>query len=392
MNTFQEKARLVGILPTLERIRYQLLGGLLFAVGIPVLLYSLALPSVIFSWNTQVTVAAACIAHLTGYFIYRRLGSFPGVAAVGEILPAFALSYGLIFLVIFFFRLDYSRFQAASSCILSITWYFMLSQRLQTAVRYRLAIVPGGNVDQLRSLDRVVWYTLPHPNVSVKNVHGVVVDLRGNLSEEWERFIADCAMCGMPVYHVKQIIESLTGRVSIEHLSENTFGTLTPNQTYENIKHVVEWLMALVAVVLLSPLLIAVAIAIRLDSPGPALFRQERVGYRRKTFTVYKFRTMRSDAASEPGDERERAITLKKDARITRLGKFLRQKRIDELPQLFNILRGEMSWIGPRPEALVLSQWYEKELPYYPARHHRLGTGQSRSRRGGRRCPRETLL
>lgn len=367
--SYQETGRLVGSLPSLERVRYQLLGGLLFAIGIPVALYSLVVPEVIFSSNMQVTLLAACFAHLTGYFVYRRLGSFPGIAAVGAILPAFALTYGATFLVIFFFRWDYTRFQAASSCIMSISWYFLLSQLIQRTQRYRLAIVPAGNVEQLRLIDGVAWQLLSNPEASVTKAQGVVVDLRADLSEEWERFIADCAMCGKPVYHVKQIIESLTGRVSIEHLSENTFGTLTPNPTYERVKHLIEWLAALVAILMLAPLMIVVAIAIRLDSPGPALFRQQRVGYRGKTFMVYKFRTMRHDAAPARNDERDYAITRSGDARITRLGSLLRQKRIDELPQLFNILCGEMSWIGPRPEAVVLSNWYEAELPYYRYRH-----------------------
>lgn len=369
MIAYQETAHLVGSIPSLERIRYQLLSGMVLSVGIPVALYSLVVPQVIFSSNMQVTLAAACVAHLMGYFAYRRLGSFPGIASAGAILPAFALTYGAVFLVIFFFRWDYSRFQAASSCFLSVGWYFMLSQLLQRGRRYRLAIVPGGSVDQLKSLRGVVWHVLPNPDASVSRVQGVVVDLRADLSEAWERFIADCAMCGKPVYHVKQIIESLTGRVSIEHLSENTFGTLAPNPTYQNVKLVVEWLMAFAAILLLAPLLVAVAIAIRLDSPGPALFRQKRVGFRGKTFTVYKFRTMRNVDPQELGDERERAITRSGDSRITRLGNLLRKKRIDELPQLFNVLRGEMSWIGPRPEAQVLSQWYERELPYYHYRH-----------------------
>src|SRR6201991_52914 len=92
------------------------------------------------------------------------------------------------------------------------------------------------------------------------------------------------------------------------------------------------------------------------------------MGYRGVPFTVYKFRTM---TVAQPTGETElrNAITEAGDSRVTRIGRFLRQSRLDEVPQLMNILRGEMSWIGPRPEALVLSQWYEKELPFYRYRH-----------------------
>ena len=109
---------------------------------------------------------------------------------------------------------------------------------------------------------------------------------------------------------------------------------------------------------------------IRFDSTGPVLFRQERMGYRGLPFIMYKFRTMRPRAAV--GDEeaaREDAMTRAQDDRITRVGRFLRKWRIDELPQIINVFRGEMSWIGPRPEAVALSRWYEAEIPFYLYRH-----------------------
>jgi lipopolysaccharide/colanic/teichoic acid biosynthesis glycosyltransferase len=110
---------------------------------------------------------------------------------------------------------------------------------------------------------------------------------------------------------------------------------------------------------------------VRWESPGPALFRQERVGYRGKTFTLYKIRTMRTEPAppADPEASRRAAMTQVGDPRITRLGQFLRRSRLDELPQLLNIVRGEMSLIGPRPEARALSNWYEREIPFYHYRH-----------------------
>src|SRR5207253_507699 len=105
----------------------------------------------------------------------------------------------------------------------------------------------------------------------------------------------------------------------------------------------------------------------KLDSPGPVLFRQPRVGYRGHVFQIAKFRTMAATDAA--GDSRDEVSTRDSDPRITRLGRFLRRTRIDELPQIYNILRGEMSWIGPRPEAVPLARWYEEELPFYRYRH-----------------------
>jgi len=353
--------------PLLRR-RYQLLGGLLFATGLPLLVRTAIDPAVLTFHGNQLTLVGAAIAHILGYFIYRRLGTFPGLSASSFILPTFALTYGAVFVLFFVLRLDYTRFQAVGSFLGSIVWYFSMHAFMLRLEPYRLAIVPLGNVERLKSLGGVNWHVLPSPSATFAAVQGVVADLRADMPATWERFITQCVLSGVPVYHVKQVMESLTGRVEIEHLSENTLGSLNPNQAYLQLKQIMDWLAALAVLILASPLLLILAVAIRLESPGPALFKQKRVGYHGKIFTVYKFRTMRREQAGGVS-AKELAITLEHDPRITRLGNILRRTRLDELPQLLNILRGEMSWIGPRPEAEVLSRWYDAELPFYPYRH-----------------------
>lgn len=105
------------------------------------------------------------------------------------------------------------------------------------------------------------------------------------------------------------------------------------------------------ALVLLGPLLAIVAIAVKVDSPGPVMFRQHRVGLHGRTFEIHKFRTMRTDGAGL-------SITSSKDPRVTRVGRYLRASKIDELPQLWDVVRGEMSLVGPRPEVPhYVAQW-----------------------------------
>lgn len=353
-------------LQALLRIRYQLLGGLLLAVVLPVLARISVGAEVMFERNITVGVISAVLAHGLGYSVYRRMATFPGVAAASYLLPSFLFSYGVVFLVVLLLRLDYSRFLLVASLVLSIAWYLGLSLVMRRLQTYRLAVIPGGDVGKLSSIQGITWLQLTDAQRLPHKVNGVVVDLRADLPVEWERFIADTALSGLPVYHVQQIMESLTGRVEIEHLSENTFGLLNPDPAYSRIKHSLDWLAALGVLVFLSPLLVLVALLVRLESPGPALFRQQRIGYRGQYFIVYKFRTMRSSGQES---EIEDAITKHEDGRITRIGRFLRRTRIDELPQSINVLRGEMSWIGPRPEAVVLSRWYERELPFYRYRH-----------------------
>lgn len=170
------------------------------------------------------------------------------------------------------------------------------------------------------------------------------------------------------MYHTKHLMESLTGKVELQHLSENSFGMLSPVSVFMTFKHVMDWLVALIFVAIFLPLLVGLGVLIRMDSSGPAIFRQKRIGYRGQPFTVYKFRTM-TVVQSDGVTAREAAKTRDGDQRITRIGSFLRRTRLDELPQVLNILKGEMSWIGPRPEACVLSEWYEAELPFYRYRH-----------------------
>jgi lipopolysaccharide/colanic/teichoic acid biosynthesis glycosyltransferase len=352
----------------LHRIRFQLPGGLAFAILTPALVRMLIDPNILYYSNIQITIFAGIVAHTAGFFLFRRIINLPGVAAAGYIMPTFALSYGLVYLVIFLFRIDYSAFQAAGSLTLSIFWYFGLSILSRRLDPYSLAVVPGGAVDRLEEIRGVNWHWLDSPDTVIDRVSGVVADLRAELSDDWERYIADQALAGVPVYHVKQISESLTGRVEIEHLSENTLGSLNPNQAYIKIKQAIDWVCAVLALVLLAPFLIVIAIMIRLESPGPAIFRQERLGYGGKSFTVYKFRTM-TVSAPEMVNVRSLAVTKPGDSRVTRLGRVLRRSRIDELPQLINIVRSEMSWIGPRPEATVLSSHYSVALPFYRYRN-----------------------
>jgi putative colanic acid biosynthesis UDP-glucose lipid carrier transferase len=120
-----------------------------------------------------------------------------------------------------------------------------------------------------------------------------------------------------------------------------------------------------VALVVFAPLLLAIALAIRLDGPGPVLFRQKRYGFANNEFTVFKFRTMRHRPAEEPDVPQAR----RQDPRITRVGAFLRRTSLDELPQLINVLRGDMSLVGPRPHAVAHNVQYAQIIDDYLSRH-----------------------
>lgn len=130
-------------------------------------------------------------------------------------------------------------------------------------------------------------------------------------------------------------------------------------------KRICDIVMSSLALFLLSPLLCAVALAIRFDSKGPTIFRQRRNGFNQKQFVIYKFRSM---TVQEDGDSVQQA--RRNDTRITRIGRFLRRSSIDELPQLFNVLKGDMSLVGPRPHALAHDNIYNDLIDDYCLRHH----------------------
>lgn len=354
----------------LLRARYQIFLGILLAVVLPVVTRQVLFGSDVTSPTQYNTAAGGVLALVLGYLAYRRLHVFPGIAAGGYIFTSVSVAFSALAIVLIMLRLDYSRIQFMVSYLVTVVLFILLHLRFDAREKLILGVVPGGRTARLPALDQVEWYTIAGPEVAVPWLHGVVVDLGHNHNNAWDSRITDFVLRGIPVYDVKQAIEQLTGRVEVEHLSENTLGSLNPNHVFLQLKGLVDAILAAVLLVLLTPLLIIVAFVVKLDSPGPALFRQRRTGFRARPFTVYKFRTMRTaQAAESPEEARMRAMTQHNDPRITRLGAFLRRTRIDELPQLFNILKGEMSLIGPRPEAVELTRWYEKEIPFYHYRH-----------------------
>jgi lipopolysaccharide/colanic/teichoic acid biosynthesis glycosyltransferase len=121
------------------------------------------------------------------------------------------------------------------------------------------------------------------------------------------------------------------------------------------VKRVFDFIVSALGIVIFSPLLILTALLVKVDSPGPIFFKQQRMGKEFRPFWIYKFRTMRKSLEQGPN------ITIGNDPRITGIGRLLRQTKIDELPQLINILRGEMSFVGPRPEVPQYVQLYRRE-------------------------------
>lgn len=356
-----------GAQPVGMRRRTILFVGLVLAVGIPAIIVGwLGLQPGDFALFAK-SMAASSVAITLGFYISLSLSDYPGNRPAYFILPVYSASFAVVFVGLILFRIDYSRALLICGFVVHLTWMYAVTLA-RRAYSYRIGVVPYGEIDTLREIAGATWLGIKKPSIEqIGSCDAIVADLHADLPDAWERFLADATLAGFPVFHVKQLAESLTGRVRIDHMSENSFGALIPLKSYLQLKRIIDVVTAIVALAFLAPFLLCVAIMIRIDSPGSPIFVQRRMGFRGRPFTMIKFRTMIDGSGRQ--DELRDAMTEDNDPRVTRVGRFLRRSRIDELPQIINILRGEMSWIGPRPEAEVLSTWYEQKIPFYRYRH-----------------------
>jgi lipopolysaccharide/colanic/teichoic acid biosynthesis glycosyltransferase len=194
----------------------------------------------------------------------------------------------------------------------------------------------------------------------------LAVDLRAILSEQMAQLVASSNLAGYTLRSLANVYEEHTGRLPIVHLAEG-WELQTPVQqaaSYAPLKRGLDVFL----VVLTSPLALLlsglIGIAVRLDSPGPAVFNQQRVGRNGELFTLHKFRTM-VDGADRDGA----SFAVVDDERLTRVGRFLRRFRADELPQLWNVLVGDLSLVGPRPEQPEFVEAFTESIPFYAYRH-----------------------
>lgn len=193
-----------------------------------------------------------------------------------------------------------------------------------------------------------------------------LADARGKLPMER---LLDMRMAGVSFAQLPSVYEQYTGKIAVENLRPSWlifsegFAKITP---FGGAMRIVDLVGSAVLLVLALPVMALAALAVRLTSPGPALYVQQRVGMNGRVFPIYKFRSMRADAEAitgavwaAPGD----------DPRVTKVGRLLRRSRIDELPQLWNVIRGDMSLVGPRPERPEFVENLTRQIPFYSQRH-----------------------
>ena len=189
------------------------------------------------------------------------------------------------------------------------------------------------------------------------------------MPDEVMQDLMQCRVRGVSVREIVDFYEDEWEKIPVYHLRDRWFVyshgfTVIHHVFYQRVKRIVDIGLSILTMIIMGPLMFLTAVLIKIESKGPVFYKQERIGLNERMYNLLKFRSMIKDA------EKNGAMWAEeKDPRLTRVGRIIRPFRIDELPQIFNILKGNMSFIGPRPERLVFIEELKKEIPYYSYRH-----------------------
>jgi lipopolysaccharide/colanic/teichoic acid biosynthesis glycosyltransferase len=316
----------------------------------------------IYPQHWLMVVLASC-AYLTMAQASVQFAQFARVEGIRVTLVGVTILFCSVVAALAFSRIAYSRSFLIVAYLGNLAWFITGHRRWSRRSQLRIGVLPSGVGLDLLQLKGINWVELVSPQQD-QALDAVVVDLHERLPPEWVRFVADYSLRRLPVYHAALVYEAITGRVALTHLSAGVINEFRVSPLYLAVKRLIDFVAVVLTAPVVVPLLMVVAFAIRLESSGPVLFWQERMGLGARPFRMVKFRSMHLGSES-----RGAQFATTSDGRVTRLGKLLRKFRIDELPQFWNILRGEMSLIGPRPEQLPFCAEFEKEIPFFGYRH-----------------------
>lgn len=307
----------------------------------------------------------ALLAYTLAAISITPFSTFPGKRGWLHILPAVGIAYSCVFWVAASLFITFSNSFVLVNGVLT-AFFFIIETLIRRRQRPQMAFIPQGRAHNAHTLPHTNWLCLNTPKLPEKPLFSAVVaDLHSqNLDASWQKFLSDCALQGIPVYNIRQIEESLTGRVKIRHLYENDLGSLLPSPAYMAVKRILDIIIVIISLPLTLPLMFLTAALVYFDNKNSVLFSQKRVGLGGREFTIFKFRSMVIDSEKNGAQ-----LAQVGDSRITHIGKWIRKTRLDELPQLWNVLKGEMSLIGPRPEQKTFVHQFEQSIPFYNYRH-----------------------
>jgi len=299
------------------------------------------------------TFLALLVSAYAGTLALTKRGvSMPRYGRMESVLFAASISFLFIVVVIFATRTYYSRPFLFLAYIASIVWAYAGQRFFFSANQIRYGFVPGAIIQELKSEWRSNFVKISSPDSGEAFDILVVSPYQDkSLSPRWTRYITNIMTQGIHMVHPGTVYEFFTGRLPLEYMEEGPGVIIHPPRDYLYLKYLLDWALLLLLAVPALACMGVISLAILCASGSPVFFVQERVGKNGVPFRMLKFRSM-TDAGE-----------------ITGVGRYLRKYRLDELPQIWNVLRGEMSFIGPRPELPDLTQSYTEKIPFYPYRY-----------------------
>lgn len=317
------------------------------------------------------TLLWSIVPYLFAFMMLHRSLHLP--AMEGNSLAGLASTFPFVALLFVFaaFHIEYSRGALLLGYVTTLAWIWLGYRRYVQNYVPLFGYTDPHTLEQLESILTMPGATPPSPTrfepigslEDARHCDGLMVDRGTTADPERTRQLAQYKMSHVRMYSVERVGEMLTGRVGLAHIDENFLDDYAAHYLYGYLKRAIDIAAVLCLALFLLPVGLAVALAIRLETPGRAIFRQERIGLFGKPFVMLKFRSMGVDPAATA------QFAARQDPRVTRVGRIIRKYRLDEIPQLWNVLAGHMSLIGPRPEQAPMVEEFSGTIPYYPYRH-----------------------
>lgn len=295
-----------------------------------------------------------------------KLSKFPGSKSIANLPTVVIMCFALCTVVVVGFRLEYSRLILTVGAFIFPLALLIQYKLLKRNAHGHYAIIPFGFYEELLKDKKNNYTVLATPGLGVdENTYdGILMDPHNELPSHWQQFLAEAIANRIPIYNTFSVYESIFGKTPLDNIPELSRGELNEPELYSIIKRILESTLIISSSPVWLPLISIFAIAIKLESKGPMFFIQRRVGQSGKEFNMIKLRSMCQDSEINGAQ-----FAGKSDPRITRIGAIIRKVRIDEIPQFFNVIKGDMALIGPRPEQATFVKEFETKIPLYSYRH-----------------------
>jgi len=325
---------------------------------------------VLYFLRLAVVVLAVNLINSSIFYIFHLRSYSSGIIAISGLMALILL---LVWRLVIF-RYIYSTIKPLRLIILGAGW---AGRTINEALNAKREYEVVGFVDDDLQKNGTIIDTLPVlgtsdflPDIAHQmKIDKIIVAVTHSINQDVFKELVKVKFDGVTVYPMPTFYEKITGKIPVLHTNQMWLGFADISGLKKNIynirlKKIFDKGLSIFGILVSFPIVVITVLLIKLESPGPVLYRQKRVGWDEKEFDLIKFRSMRQDAEANGA-----VWAQENDPRVTRVGRIIRKLRIDELPQLWNVLNGDMSFVGPRPERPEFVKILKEEIPYYSLRH-----------------------